>query len=341
MQKKITISTPLLNKNGILDNPGYANSLLWEYDRSLVKHSKLKIKEWDYYYVGNEQYAICLTIADNGYFGVASASLINFMDNKEITKMVTTLLPLGKFNLPNTSASGITEFSNKRISMRFITTGKTRELHCEFNKFHKGETLTVNITLDETYDDHMVIATPFDKPHFFYYNQKINGLRPNGYATLGSTTYTFDQSFYGLLDWGRGVWTYDNTWYWASATDMQDNIPIGLNLGYGFGNNDVATENAFYINGIMHKLLDVKFHIPKKGSKEDYMSPWIINDSNGLINLTFSPILNRHSDTNLIFIRSNQNQVFGYFSGTVKLNDNETFEIKRMFGFAEKVHNKW
>ncbi|MFR1035019.1 MAG: DUF2804 family protein [Acutalibacteraceae bacterium] len=22
---------------------------------------------------------------------------------------------------------------------------------------------------------------------------------------------------FGTLDWGRGVWTYDNRWYWGSA----------------------------------------------------------------------------------------------------------------------------
>ena len=31
-------------------------------------------------------------------------------------------------------------------------------------------------------------------------------------------TYWFSpEKDYGTLDWGRGVWTYDNTWYWGSG----------------------------------------------------------------------------------------------------------------------------
>lgn len=341
MQKEIKKSIPLLNKEGVLTTPGYAKKLLWEYDQTLISHSKLKIKEWDYYYIGNDKYAICLTIADNGYFGVASASIINFMTGKQHTKMVTKIFPLGKLYLPTSSESGLSEFKSKRVNMRFISCATKRELYCEFKNFHKGKTLTVNIALEESYDDSIVVATPFEDPKYFYYNQKINGLIPKGYATLGSTTYNFDDSFFGLLDWGRGVWTYNNTWYWASASAIQNGQKIGLNLGYGFGNTDAATENAFFLNGKMHKLKDVSFHIAKKNNKDDFLKAWKIKDAKGLINLTFTPVLNRHSDTNLLIIRSNQNQVFGYFSGNVVLNNNETFEINKMFGFAEKVHNKW
>ena len=40
---------------------------------------------------------------------------------------------------------------------------------------------------------------------------------------------------FGVLDWGRGVWTYHNVWYWGSASGLVDGVPFGFNIGYGFG----------------------------------------------------------------------------------------------------------
>ena len=60
--------------------------------------------------------------------------------------------------------------------------------------------------------DTMVIATPWkNKKTAFYYNQKINCMRAEGSVTFDGTTYWFSpETDYGTLDWGRGVWTYDN-----------------------------------------------------------------------------------------------------------------------------------
>ncbi len=70
----------------------------------------------------------------------------------------------------------------------------------------------------------MVIATPFPKaPKAFYYNQKINCLPATGQVTVGGDTVLFEpESAFGVFDWGRGVWTYDNTWYWGSASGVVD-----------------------------------------------------------------------------------------------------------------------
>jgi hypothetical protein len=57
--------------------------------------------------------------------------------------------------------------------------------------------------------------------------------------------------------------------------------------------------------------------------------------------MKFKPIINRHSNANVIVISSNQNQVFGKFSGNITLDDGTVVKIKNFMGFAEKVVNKW
>ena len=45
-----------------------------------------RIKEWDYYLVANDHYAVALTIDDNGYMGLDSISFLHFDERWEKTK---------------------------------------------------------------------------------------------------------------------------------------------------------------------------------------------------------------------------------------------------------------
>ena len=82
-----------------------------------------------------------------------------------------------------------------------------------------------------------------------------------------------DDSF-GGLDWGRGVWTYQNTWYWSSASGEIDGHRFGFNLGYGFGDTTAASENMLFYDGIGHKIDRVEFQIPKTiDGKDDWLRP--------------------------------------------------------------------
>ena len=70
-----------------------------EYRRADVKVSPLRIKEWDYYLVNNGKFALALTVADNGYMGLDSVSLLDLEEGWEITKSPMSFLPLGKKHL--------------------------------------------------------------------------------------------------------------------------------------------------------------------------------------------------------------------------------------------------
>ena len=67
MQHEITKPQKLLDENGNIAEPGFAKKLLWQYSRADIKAPKIRIKEWDYYYIGTQDYGLCLTISDAGY----------------------------------------------------------------------------------------------------------------------------------------------------------------------------------------------------------------------------------------------------------------------------------
>ena len=342
-QKRLTPGE-LLDSSGVLKQAGYATSLVRRYDRSAIRGGSLRIKEWDYYCITGGDIVLALTIADNSYMSMDSVSLLNLKTGFQHTWSAMGLMSLGRRGFPATSEKGDIAVEKPAYALRFENDGKQRVLTVRVDQFQKDNPLTARVVLTDAPEDSMVIATPFPaKKTAFYYNQKINCLRAEGDVTFDGEKHFFHkENASAVLDWGRGVWTYSNTWYWGSASGYVNGVPFGMNLGYGFGDTSAATENMLFFNGKAHKLEDVDFGIPQTSDGRDaFMSPWHITSNNGRLDLIFTPIMDRASRTSAVVIESDQHQVFGTFSGTAVLDDGTALKIENLVGFAEKVKNRW
>ena len=370
-QHEITQRRALLDENGHLTEPGYTKGLLMDYDRSKIKGGAMRIKEWDYYLVTTRDFAVALTIDDNSYMGLDSISLLDFGKRWEHTNSPMAFFTGGKKNFPAGSDKGDVKTAGKGYSISFEHRGDHRLLKFHMDDFCGGNPIDGQLRLENPGQESMVIVTPFaEKKTAFYYNQKINCLKASGKVTFAGQTYDFDRpDAYGVLDWGRGVWTYNNTWYWGSASGNVEmpadcagtagssgeadsdkttdgrrstvRVPFGWNIGYGFGDTSAATENMLFFGGKAHKLSEVTFNIPQKDGKDDFLSPWTFTSDDGRFEMDFKPILDRAACTDFKILCSDQHQVFGLYSGRAVLDDGTGVEVKDFLGFAEKVHNKW
>lgn len=336
---EVTNVQMLLDESGELREPGWSRSQVQKYRRAMIKAPAIRIKEWDYYLVVNNDFAAAFTVSDDGYIGLQSVSLLVFgNDPWEHTETVLNPFPMGKLKLPEDSSIGTTKYSDKRLQMSFEAKYRQRRISCHFENFMDGRPLDAEILLDQPPMDSMVIATPWPEKHAFYYNQKINCMRAKGYISFDGKRYEFDPSTdFGTLDWGRGVWTYDNTWFWGSGNTDIDGRAFGWNIGYGFGDTSAASENILFYDGRAHKLDDITFNIPDTG----YMDKWSFTSSDGRFEMEFEPVLDRAANLDFKVIVSDQHQVFGKMSGTAVLDDGTKINIKEVMCFAEKVHNRY
>lgn len=337
--REITIPGKLLKSDGSLMQPGWSRDLVQTYNREAIGAPKYRIKEWDYYMVLSSEFAFAFTISDDGYIGLQSVSLIDFNEPYEHTETVLNAFPMGKLKLPRSSKEGNTVYKDKRLHMEFRVKDGERRILCRFNNFKDGKKLSADITLKQPPMDSMVIATPFsENKTAFYYNQKINCMPASGIVRFDGKDYVFNpEKDFGTLDWGRGVWTYDNTWYWGSGNAVVNGKPFGFNIGYGFGDTSLATENVIFYDGKVHKLDDVTFNIPDSS----YTDPWTFTSSDGRFEMDFEPIIDRSAKIDVKFILTDQHQVFGKMSGKAVLDDGTVLNIKDVVCFAEKVHNKY
>jgi hypothetical protein len=330
----------LLDSNSQLTQSGWSKNLCLIYNRENIRSSSLRIKEWDYYTLLHPDYGLTITVTDLGIMSLISLVWLDFIAKKFFKFEESKLFSRGNLHLPTSSLEGDVSISGKKIQIEIKKQKNIRDITIFAFKFkiknHIG--LQASFTLHK--DDHadsIVVATPWkSKKGKFYYNQKINNFLLIGTVTIGNSNYEFQkENCFGVLDWGRGVWPYKNIWYWSSASGIVNGKNFGFNLGYGFDDNP-ASENIIFIDGIGHKLDQIKFNF----KKTNVLEKWTVTSNDGRCELEFTPILDRNDTVNLLIFKSIQHQIFGYFSGFFILVG-EKIIIKNLLGFAEEVYNRW
>jgi len=345
MQTEITQKGPLLNKDGTLAQQGYAKQLLLEYNRENIAAGWARIKEWDYYAILTPEYGLALTVSEMGIMTLFSATWLDFKAKTFVSGDIMKLLTKGRTNMPRTSETGDVIVHEKNITIEQTRTPGSRHLIWKCPEFNKGQGLSCDLTLSQPPEmDTMVIATSWkENRKAFYYNQKVNCMPAVGTVKIGDKEFSFNKEnkAYAVLDWGRGVWTYKNRWYWGSLSGEVNGHTVGWNIGYGFSDRTPASENMIFYDGKAHKLTDITFKIPEEKGVKKYMDPWTFTSSDGRFEMKFEPLIDRNADVNLGIFRSMQHQVFGLYTGTIILDNGTKVPIDHMLGFAEDVYNRW
>ena len=129
MQHEITRPQRLLDDTGNIAEPGFAKKLYWQYSRADIKAPAMRIKEWDYYYVGTQDYGICLTVSDAAYVSCVSASILRYGKKpKQMNDSEIGAFPMGKLHMPLSSKIGDVHAKVGTAEMTFENDGKTRHL---------------------------------------------------------------------------------------------------------------------------------------------------------------------------------------------------------------------
>ena len=345
MQKEITGPLELLKDDGTLTGEGWARKPWWNYDRRKVRASWHRIKEWDYYAVISQDggYGLTVTMSDLSFAALVAVCWVDFKAGTYKQLDTIRLMTRGRMGFPPSSKSGDLYFSDKKMTVEFGIRDNKRIISIDAPSFESpygDRGLKARLVLQQDPDmDSMVIATSWaENRKAFYYNQKINCMPAEGTVTMGTRIFTFSpNSSFGCLDWGRGNWTYKNTWYWGSASGTVNGKSLGWNIGYGFSDRSPASENILFYEGKGHKLNQVTFHF----DGNDFMKPWKFTSNDGRFELDFEPALDRESYFNLGLISSIQHQVFGWYTGTVTLDNGTVIALERFPGFAEEVRNRW
>lgn len=343
-QKRIEPHGRLLDDRGRLTQCGFSDSPALGYDRSDVPFlRRLRLKEWDSYCFGNDEWHISLSIADNGYMGIVSATVVNLREGWHRTNTSTELFTFGRYELPNTSVFGDIVHRSKNSSVNITLGQNERRLTLRFPNFDDVKELFISAVFHEQKEDSLWAVIPFGNKKEFFCTHKINCMNVSAtmrYAGL-ETRFEPDSTF-GGYEWCRGVFPSNTQRIHCCADDLHEGERFGFNFGTGFGNRRECGENAFFYKGKMYKIGELDITVPS----DLYRESWSFIGEDGDINLRMVPVYSLCEGCSALgFVKINQNRVFGRYFGTVMLRNEdgstERLVLDGVSGFSEAVDCRW
>jgi hypothetical protein len=142
---------------------------------------------------------------------------------------------------------------------------------------------------------------------------------------------------WGIFDWNRGVRPRSDARYWAAGCGINKNRQFGFSDGYGSSDSDQGTENAFFLDGKLHKLDQVTFHI----NPGNWLLPWRFTSNDNRLEMIFTPHQERIQRDRMFFYSLTSRQVCGFFSGKVIDDDGSVMQFRNITGFAERRRSRF
>ena len=169
------------------------------------------------------------------------------------------------------------------------------------------------------------------------FTHKTAGLKTVGKIRLGDTHWDLEATqTFAVVDTTIGYHARETKWNWASFGGESNGVIVGLNLA-----NPTHTENAFWIDGVQHRVAPVEFQYT------DGDNPWTIRSTKSKdaqlasVDLTFTPLHCRRQNINFWILSSSFEQPCGVFNGTLRTSTGVSFTVENVPGVVEDHFARW
>ena len=335
---EVTESRPVMDIFGRPINLGWARSPLFEYNPPLYSGAvRPSITESDRYIVFSATHLIVFEVMDGGYLGHIGISVFSFKDHRRSSNTMDSLFSLGRFNMPLDSEKGSIKIREKKNALDFVVMpGGARIIKFDYPRFSHNRYLRGELVLTSPFPDAQSIAAVSRwrrEKYALRYFRCSPWFITEGVIQHGATEiYCTRDNAWAIYDWKREARPKRDIRFWAAACGFADGRLAGFSFGYSLADASTGTENAFFLDGIIHKLDQVTFHIPPA----DWLDVWKFTSSDKRLEMTFSPFQERTEHRRLFFHSVKCRQVCGTFSGRVILDDGSSLAFWNITGFAER-----
>ncbi|MDR3170356.1 MAG: DUF2804 domain-containing protein [Treponema sp.] len=335
-QVEITAPLPVMDELGKPTHFGWAKVPYLQYNSTLIRVSRRRVNESDRYIIFSPTHLVMLELLDSGYLGYSGISVMSLKDKKRSTQIFNIPFPLGSFEMPQSSETGSVRIQVKKAHVDFIMMkGGFRIIKTDIPTFGHHLRLRGEVVLSVPKGaESLITHMPWrgDK-NAFRYARRSPWFTVEGVMQVGSSEVVFTKGkAWGILDWNRGVRPRGDIRYWAAACGICGDRLAGLSVGYDSADSSQGTENAFFLDGKLHKLDQVTFHI----SPANWLEPWHFTSNDNRLEMRFIPHQEWEEYNQMLFYTLKSRQVCGFFSGKVRLDDGSTFVFQNLTGFAER-----
>ncbi|QTX05945.1 DUF2804 domain-containing protein [Agromyces archimandritae] len=292
---------------------------------------RLRNKRWEYWAFTSRRWIAAVTVSMLDYATLTEVWVLDRASGEEIDRTAITPLSQG-VELPGTLGRGVASADVPGVRVRIEELGSSGGTRIRAT--------TDRVRLDVVAErpaghEALGVVVPWSATRFQYTVKDV--ARPaRGVIEVDGEPAELGDDAWAVLDHGRGRWPYRMAWNWGAASGRNNGHTIGLQLGGRWTLGTGSTENAFSIDGRLHKISD---ELEWSYTPGRWLDPWrIIGDR---VALRFDPFHDRVAHTNLGLIASDTHQCFGRYRGTVTADDGTVHPIDGLLGWAEDVRQRW
>jgi hypothetical protein len=286
-------------------------------------------------------HAVLFEILDDGYLGYLFISVVSLKDQKCSAQTLITPFSLGSFDLPKDSDYTSIKFKRKKALINFICMeGGVKLIKVDIPNFgprHQNLMGQVVLTPPDGAES-LVTHMPWrGKRIAFSYTRRSPWYFAEGVIRFGVSELVFTRGDgWGVFDWSRAVRPRSDLRFWASACGLAGDRQVGFSVGYNSADSSLGTDNAFFLDGKLHKLDQVSFHMPSAR-----LEPWRFTSNDKRLDMTFIPQQERDENHQMFFYSLKRRQLFGFFSGRALLDDGSEFVFQDLPGMAERQKSRF
>lgn len=341
-QNEFISEIPVLDETGSPGMFGWARKPLLQYNPLPISGpSRAPYTESDRYIIFSATHLIVFEIVDSGYLGHTGISVVSLKDRRRSTQMFDHLFTLGSFGLPQSSREGSVSVREKNLLLDFILMKSgARIIKVDIPHFGQRRSLRGEVVLYAPDNaESIVTLSPWRRERNAYRCFRCSPwFITEGVMQFGTSELHFTRdNAWGIFDWIRELRPRQDIRYWAAACGVASGRLAAFNVGYGSADTSCGTENAFFLDGIIHKLEQVTFHIPPT----NWLEEWKFTSNDKRLEMTFTPNQERNEQKHLFPYSWRRRQVCGMFSGRVILDDGAEFSFWNLTGFAERVKTRF
>ncbi|MCX7028067.1 MAG: DUF2804 domain-containing protein [Spirochaetes bacterium] len=320
--------------NGI---PGSANLLDAErpYHYPIPRFiQRLRLKEWRAIQAGDEDCFLCCVLYDAKFISMVS---LDIWERKKGQKRGFRKMFLGsRFGLPSSLGSGATKVDSGGIHLEISLDSEGRRLSLKAGSSsagNPGEAIALDLNFDFSHGgaSPFSVCLPFASNRAMYSTKVL--MPASGTLSAGDLAHSFIPSTASaILDDHKGYYPYRLHYDWVTGFGFDRG---GRRIGFNLTDNQVGdqaryNENRLWIGRDIYPLAPVK--ITRPFGRE---SPWNIQDTEGTVDLVFTPEVSHDIALNLGIAEIDYAGPFGRFEGRLRSPSGELVNVSGLYGMGE------
>jgi hypothetical protein len=295
-----------------------------------------RIKEWESFMVQDDRFFLSALLFNFKYIREAWVHVYDKISKERI--WLKKMLPFSGWILPKSLANASIESRSYGFFFRIHDwlDANTIQVDLDIEATRKRPSFTAHLhyNLAKKAVTPMAVNLLFSEQRCMYVFKALAAVR--GDMVFGGRHISLDpEKTTGLFCDYKGFYPYRMSSQWCNGFGFDgENRRIGFSLAENqtketYKNN----ENALWVNGKLTPLPPVRITMP-----DGIESDWVIQDLEGMVDLTFSPQEQVKDAVNPIVVRAEYDAPLGFYKGMLVTSTGEEILVHNLWGIGEKIY---